>query len=295
MNRMICREMTKTTINAKIEEEVSVFLATGESDPLALSFPGRHTRERLRGYERHLREALIDEVRRRERGRRPNHLPPDFDPVAWTKSRVEPMIAGLFRAAERPAVLDLANRSVVFLTRQAAHRSLGEAGFLDKAWMIANIYLHSIGVPTLDGDRSLVVGMSVEKKCYVSLEYFAEKDPFADYVVHEVAHLFHNCKRRTIGLPHSRSRQWLLDIAFAKREPFAYACEFYSRILNQTKSPAQRSGMLAEFADHPKLTDERVEHEEVLDLVKEAVAARNGWKRILAACSNDRSSRGHRV
>jgi hypothetical protein len=27
-------------------------------------------------------------------------------------------------------------------------------------------------------------------------------DPFADYVTHEVANIFHNCKRETIGLPY---------------------------------------------------------------------------------------------
>ena len=34
-----------------------------------------------------------------------------------------------------------------------------------------------------------------------------------------------------------------------------------------------------------KMSDELVDHEELLDILKEAVAARNGWKRILARCS----------
>lgn len=28
-----------------------------------------------------------------------------------------------------------------------------------------------------------------------------EEDEFADFVVHEAAHVFHNTKRRTLGLP----------------------------------------------------------------------------------------------
>ena len=56
--------------------------------------------------------------------------------------------------------------------------------------------------------------------------------------MHEVAHIFHNCKRRTLGLPHSRTKEWLLDIAFVERETFAYACETYSRILEQTHGRA---------------------------------------------------------
>jgi hypothetical protein len=31
-------------------------------------------------------------------------------------------------------------------------------------------------------------------------DYFIQDDPFADFVVHEVGHTFHNCKRATFGL-----------------------------------------------------------------------------------------------
>ena len=89
------------------------------------------------------------------------------------------------------------------------------------------MYLLSLRAPLLGNERR-AVGLSEEMKCYVSLEYFTETDPFADYIVHEVAHIFHNCKRKTLGLPHSRSKEWLLNIDFVKRETFAYACEFYS-------------------------------------------------------------------
>lgn len=48
---------------------------------------------------------------------------------------------------------------------------------------------------------------SEETTCYVSVEYFRDHDPCADYVVHEAAHIFHNCKRATVGLPETRRRE----------------------------------------------------------------------------------------
>jgi hypothetical protein len=138
----------------------------------------------------------------------------------------------------------------------------------------------------LGGEQNAILGMNEETTCYVSTEYLVDQDRYADYVVHEVAHIFHNCKRRTLGLPHSRSKEWLLDIAYAKRETFAYACEFYSRILEQERDRAGRSALLASFAESQKCPDGRVDADELIDVLKEAVAARNGWKRILVRCSN---------
>ena len=272
--------------NGRLEQEVAHFLATGECDPLGGAFPGAHALERITGYERHLRMALLTEVRQRERGRRQDRIPQDFDAVAWTRRKVQPMIDGLFQPAERSAILEVAARSIVFLTRDAAHRAIRENGYLESAWKLANIYLHSLGAPVLGGEQNAILGMSEETTCYVSTDYFVDQDPYADYVVHEVAHIFHNCKRQTLELPHSQSREWLLDIAYAKRETFAYACELYSRILEQGRDRATRSALLARYAESPKCPDGRVDADELNDVLKEAVPARNGWKCILARCSN---------
>jgi hypothetical protein len=277
--------LSRSTSCAKLEEEIAHFLSTGESDPLGRNFPGRHTLECVTGYERYLRKALLNEVRLRERGRRQNHLPPGFNPSAWTRRKVQPMITGFFPATERQVVLDVAEQSIMFLTRETTHRAISGVAYLESAWTIANMYLYSLRAVMLgDGSRQ-IVGLSEGTKCYVSLEHFAEKDPFADYVVHEVAHIFHNCKRATLGLPLSRSKEWLLNVAFAKRETFAYACEVYNRILEQSRSPAQRSALFAQYAGRPTMSDNRADHDELLDILKEAVAARNGWKRILWRCS----------
>jgi hypothetical protein len=268
-----------------LEREVAHYLATGESDSLGGAFPGYHTLDRLTGYDNYLRGALLDEVKRRERGRRQGQVPVSFNPSIWLSGKVEPMIAGLFPATERQVVLDVAERSIVFLTREAAHETIRETPFLSSAWTIANVYLHSLGAPTLGEEASPIVGLNLERKCYVSLEYFADDDPFADYVVHEVAHIFHNCKRETIGLPHSRSKEWLLGIGYRKRETFAYACEAYSRISEQAKGKAERQDRLKQYSRGSKPCDDRVDQNELLDILAEAVPVRNGWKRILNRCA----------
>ena len=129
---------------------------------------------------------------------------------------------------------------------------------------------------------------SKETTCYVSLAYFDEEDPFADFVVHEAAHVFHNWKRESIGLPHTRYREWLLQIDFAKREEFAYACEAYHRIVERAASQADRRRLLAEYADRWVPTTNQVDQKELVGILSEAVAVRNGWKRILSRCAPPR-------
>jgi len=90
----------------------------------------------------------------------------------------------------------------------------------------------------------------------------------------------------TLGLPHTRSKEWLLDIAYAKRETFAYACETYGRIVDQAQGTAGRRALLTQYARSPKPSDETVDSAELLDILTEAIETRNGWKRILARCSS---------
>jgi hypothetical protein len=117
------------------------------------------------------------------------------------------------------------------------------------------------------------------------MDYFRDGDPFADYVVHEAAHVFHNTKRRTTGLTETRRKVWLLPIEFRKRETFAYACEAYSRIRELGKRARDRQLLFQELKTHPLPPAERVDLDEYLELLSEAVARRNGWKAILEGCS----------
>jgi len=195
------------------------------------------------------------------------------------------MVRGLFPRVEQDIVLAALEKCVVFLTSANIEPLLLGQGFDSSAWTLANLYLGSLGAELLGEDAPRLVGLSEETTCYVSPEYFAEDDPFADFIVHEAAHIFHNCKRGTVGLPETRRREFLLDIDFGMRETFAYACEAYSRLLALGRTGAERQEALAAHVDGPLPGHETVDTDEYLDILREAVEARNGWKRILKRCA----------
>lgn len=272
-----------------IDQQVQRYLRTGEHDNYYLAWPGSDFLTRARKGKGALQDALVAEVREREKGRRLPELPPGLDPASFARAKVTPMVTGLFPAKERGAVLDLLANSLVFVTHQSIAELLRTEEYLRSAWDLANLYLGSIGAKCLNGEPPYLVGMSQGTTCYVSTAYFDKDDPFADFVVHEAAHIFHNWKRKRVGLPHTRYREWLLDIDFSRREQFAYACEAYSRILEQAKSPADRRRLHAEYAEHWLPTaEERIDREALIVTLAEAVGARNGWKRILKQCAPPR-------
>ncbi len=268
-----------------LDQEILRYLRHGEYDPEHRAWPGDNVLCRIQNGARALQDALVAEVRQREAGHRLPELPRALDPASFARAKVAPMVTGLFSAKERDTVLGLLAKSLVFVTHENIERVLREERFPRSAWDVANLYLGSIGAECLDGEPCSLVGMSRETTCYVSTAYFDEEDPFADFVVHEAAHVFHNWKRARVGLPHTRYREWLLEIEFSKREQFAYACEAYSRILEQAKNPGDRRRLHAEYAEHWLPTaDDRVDGEELIATLAEAVNARNGWKRILKRC-----------
>lgn len=230
-------------------------------------------------------EALLVEVRRLSGTRRCLGVPPG-DLVELTRRKVSPMVRGLFPRAEQEHVLAALESSVVFVSRDNIETLMNDIGDLRSAWDLANLYLGSIKAPLLGEDAMRIVGLSEENVCYVSPAYFRDQDPFGDFLVHEVAHVFHNCKRRTLGLPFSRKKEWLLDIAYGKREVFAYACEAFSRILEQARGKSERLALVATYKATYHVPDKRVETGEVALLLEEAVVARNGWKTILAGCAS---------
>ena len=109
------------------------------------------------------------------------------------------------------------------------------------------------------------------------------------YLVHEAAHSFHNCQRGTVGLPETRRWEFLSDIDFGMWDTFAYAyayaCEAYSRLLALGRTGAERQEALAAHVDGPLPGHETVDTDEYLDILREAINARNGWKRILKRCA----------
>lgn len=268
-----------------MDREIKRYLRTGEHDHDFAGWPGRDSLSRLTAGKQAMEDALVAEVRRLEVGQSPPSLPTGFDTATFARRKVTPMVTGLFPAKERETILELLEGSLVFLTHDNIEQVLREECWLRSAWDLANLYLGSIGSKCLNGKPSYLVGLSQETTCYVSTDYFSDDDPFADFVVHEAAHVFHNWKRERVGLPHTRYQEWLLPIGFAKREEFAYACEAYSRILERAQSPAERRRLHAEYAESWVPSTDRVDQGELVDILAEAVNARNGWKRILKRCA----------
>lgn len=271
---------------SEVEQEIERYLCTGKTDAYAAAWKGQNLIESAKMARDDLIGALIDSVKERSAGRAKPH--PFQDPVSLrslTRNRVEPMIHGLFPRADHEPVMALVEHSVVFLTSANIESTLLSCRWLHTAWDIANLYLGSLGVELLSEEAPCLVGLSEETTCFVSLHYFDEQDPFADFVVHEVAHIFHNCKRVSAGLREIRGCEWLLEIDFHRRETFAYACETYSTIEKRGRSVHERAALAEEFGRNVRIADDRVDPEELVDIIQEACDRRNGWKAILARCS----------
>jgi hypothetical protein len=270
-----------------VPEAIERYLREGTYVPDHPAWPGSNFLDRAcRGHDALLR-ALTDEVKRRAAGRRHPPIPHDLDVVAWTKRKLTPMVHGLFPEAEREVVLSLLERSVVFLTETNVEKVLLGQMWLHTAWSLANLYLSSVGSELLGPDAPSLLGLSEETTCYVSAEYFADDGRFNDFVIHEAAHVFHNWKRRNSGLRETRTKEWLLDIEFRKRETFAYSCEAYGWITENSRSRQDRQAMGQEYAQSvDRFGDEILAAAELADIVREACDARNGWKVILRRCAN---------
>ncbi|MCI1710833.1 MAG: hypothetical protein LKM39_11400 [Chiayiivirga sp.] len=285
---MTMQAFSPSTIAVEIER----YLRSGDSDMMGSAWPG-DIMERGRSQRTALRGALLDEVRRLSKGRT-HAAVPDNAGVEFTRAKVEPMVRGLFPKAEQEVVLAMLEGSVVYVTSETIGSIIMNQSWNRSAWELANLFLLSVGAELLGPDAPHVVGISEETTCYVSPDYFAEADPFADFIVHEAAHVFHNCKRRTIGLRETRAKEWLLDIEYRRRETFAYACEAYARVLSRAKGVANCRALAAEYVAERRIADERVDPDEVASIVLEAASARNGWKVILARCAPMTNGSGQR-
>lgn len=271
-------------VNA-VDEAIERYLRSGEYEHDHPEWSGNSWWERAKKGHEDLLRALVAEVKKRSEGRQ-HHAVPDLDLTSWTRRKLTPMVHGFFPQVERDAVLSLLEKSVVFLTAGSVEKVLLEQHWLRSAWDIANLYLSSVGADLLGPDAPSLVGLSQETTCYVSADYFEARKGIADFVIHEAAHVFHNCKRKTASLPESRSREWLLDIEFRKRETFAYACEAYGAIVEWATHRPGRLAMAERFAKQvEKYGGEEFEPAELASIVREACEARNGWKVIRGRCA----------
>ena len=273
-----------------ISAAIAHYLRHGDVDAECSAWPGGFLdRHRLAHHD--LRQALAAEVTRRSAGIAPALLQnvPQDGQVELTHRRIEPMVRGLFAPDEQDTVLDRLRSSVVFITGGNIDELIHGLTWHHTAWTVANMHLRSLGLEPMggrDGGRdSAPVGMSEEITCYLTPEYFTETDPYADFVVHEVAHIFHNCKRGTLGLKQTRTREWLLDIEFSERETFAYSCEAYSRVINGSADRRERQRRAEAFAESARLPAHAVDEQTVIDIVRAAAASRSGRRHILARCA----------
>jgi hypothetical protein len=266
------------------QDEIACYLRTGESDMLHLAWPGDSIMACVRNGNRAIRDALVAEVTKRApRAEIPKQLA-NLNLAEFAQEKISPMVRGLFPADEQGVLMEMFRRSVVFLTPDNIASVLMRTSFASTAWDLANLYLLSCDAEPLSEDAPELVGLSEETTCYVSMAYFRSENRLDDFVVHEAAHVFHNCKREMIGLPTIRGREWLLEIDYQKRELFAYACEAYSCILALGSTKSSRQHLLAEIEAGSMPPDDRVDVDDYLTTIREAVDARNGWKRILERC-----------
>lgn len=275
---------------SKPEQVISRFLSTGDANIEHDSWEGNNYFEKARHSNQALRNALVKEVQQRCAGKSPLFTVPEMDVGAFARKKIEPMVRGLFPKQEQNIILDVLANAVVFLTPRNIEDVLRKSMYPKTAWDLANLFLGTMGAEPLGNvtANGNILGLSEATQCYVSMEYFACKDRFADYVVHEAAHVFHNCKRVTIGLPETRSKEWLLTIRFQDRETFAYACEAYSRILELGRTANERRTLLSDLKRSWFHGDERMDASKYLRALTEAVEPGNGWRRILACCANSR-------
>lgn len=263
---------------------IDKYISTGAHDPDDGTWAGDNFLARLSTAKAALRNALIETVCTRTRDAKLPATLPAIDPTSLSRAKVAPLVRGLLPRKEQEIVLDALTQSIVFLTPENIEAILRGQAWLGTAWNLANIYLESCGAVPLSAQPCGLVGLSEGTNCFVSMKYFEAEYRLDDFIVHEAAHVFHNCKRMTIGLPQSSRHEWLLDIEFSKRETFAYACERYSRILEVGRSVASRCALLHDI-DSLVVPDDRVDANEYIDILRGAVAARNGWKYILHRCS----------
>jgi hypothetical protein len=222
------------------EQATERYLRSGEHDAHFRAWPGNDFLARIHGGDAALRSALISAVHSRTVHIAFPETVANIDVVAFTRGKVAPMVRGLFPASEQASVLDLLERSVILLTPATIDAQLQNTQWLATAWDLANLYLGGLGAELLAEDAPPLLGLSEETTCYLSAASFDAPGRFEDFVVHEAAHIFHNCKRETIGLRKTRTREWLLEIDYGKRETFAYACEAYSRLHSLGDGPRER-------------------------------------------------------
>jgi len=149
--------------------EIRSYLERGQApDPLSSNEPGNDVVSIATGAHEVLMDALVGELRKDVGDRSPPPFPPGFDLAQFTRSKLTPMINGLFPAAERERVHDLFEASITFpiLPRPSSpHRVHGLATIPDGSGELLDPRVetrHDAEV-VLHGEDGGVVGKLIER------------------------------------------------------------------------------------------------------------------------------------
>lgn len=125
---------------AVIRQEVERYLRTGNFDDNSSGLSGREYLARARAMDRVLREALVEEVRKREKGCHPAPTPEGVDVPSLARDKAVPKVKGLFPAAEQEPILRLLEGSVTFVTGDNIQELLTGTTWHRTAWDLAVQY-----------------------------------------------------------------------------------------------------------------------------------------------------------
>jgi len=143
-----------------VQDQITRYLRTGQSDTLNLAWPGGSILERARNGDQALRDALIAEVIVRTPDPKSPERLVHMNVAAFAEEKIRPMVRGLFRADEQAVLIDMFSRSIVFLTPDNIASVITKTPFASTAWDLANLYLLSCGAEPLSKEAPELVGLS---------------------------------------------------------------------------------------------------------------------------------------
>lgn len=243
-------------------DTVEHFLATGQYDPLFAGWKGGAAERHQQGVAA-LRDILVRIVnwRMRRAPLRSQQVP--VDAALQIRSRITPMISGLFEEEVASQLLESLPHQVQVVSAQNFASVIASVP-LGTAWDLANLVLDDMGALPLADDTPELDGLCVNGVAWVLGRAFSPAGPFSDVIVHEVGHLLHTMRPALLAVPPMR------------RETFAYACEIWSCILRGFSDT--QAGVAAFQASAPPV-DARVDQRQLDRLLSAAALHPEGaWR-----------------
>jgi len=207
-----------------------------------------------------LRGELVREVRRLAKGLEHAETPA-FDAVALIRSKIEPMVRGLFPRIEQEAVLATLERSVVFLTSANIESVLFDRSFDHSAWTLANLYLTSVGARLLAQGAPRLVGISEETKCFVSVEYFGEN--LSRISLSTSCPYLSQLQTSRPGFPRDVEEGVATQYRIHEARDFRVCLRSILVRVAAGKGPAERRALAEEYSRRKHISEERVDTAEV--------------------------------